>query len=278
MKMLIPLLVVCLSGCQFSPSGKDATDGTPTDGATTAARAANTVATYQPQRGTLHLATAVANPELTHVTLLNDKQTDSLAAATPHDGRFTLTVSDLPQQEVYFLQLTGRSVRRGTSGLEWTEHIPVFFEDEQTTLQLTQQPFTHPGSISGALFTIDGGSDEQDLLNRWQTARTKQQADADGQAVGATLGQSGYAGSGSGPVTAADRRALTQQYIQPDSPSVAALFLAYAGNDHRKQVASYSKLYEAAPTAMRQTKYGVDLARRLERIQHPVEKLDLESR
>ena len=263
MKLLTPLLFVCLLGCQSGPSEeKTATD--------------HNTHTYQPEDGTLVITAADVNSEVTQVKLLNDKKEDSLAAVVPQDGKFTLTASQLPLREVYFLEISGRSQRTGTSGLECTEHVPVYFETHEAPLALTHRTFNHPGSISGTLFSIQGGSSEQALLNRWQTALTQQQAEAEGKVVGATLGQSGFSGEGGGTATAADQRRLTQQFIQPDTPSVAAMFLAYTGNAHRKQVDTYRKLYEGAPASMQQTKYGVDLADRLDRISHPVEALDLE--
>jgi len=264
MKSLIPLLFACFLGCQSGTTEQ----GTPRDHVGDLS--------YQPEVGTLRIATEGANPEVTQVKLLNDRKEDSLAAATPQAGGFTLVVNKLPLREVYFLEISGRSVRKGTSGLEWTEQVPVYFEAHNAELTLNYRFFDHPGSISQAAFSIQGGSEDQALLNRWQETLNKQKAEVEGEAVQYIPGQGGFSGGGSeAGVTATDKMTLTQRFIQPDKPSVAAMFLAYSGNDHRRQAVPYSELYESAPDYIRQTKYGIDLIRRLDRIKHPIKELNL---
>ncbi len=262
MKPLIPILFACFLGCQSGPTEQ----GTPTDHVGDLS--------YRPEFGTLTIEAEGANPEVTQIKLLNDRKEDSLAAAATQAGEFTLVVNKLPMREVYFLEISGRSVRKGTSGLEWTEQVPVYFEEHNAKLTLNYHFFNHPGSISQAMFSIQGGSDEQALLNRWQEALNKQKADVEGEAVEYTLGQRGFSGGQTG-VPAADKRSLIQRFIQPDTPSVAAMFLAYSGNDHRRQAVAYGELYESAPDHIRQTKYGIDLIRRLDRIKHPIKELNL---
>lgn len=261
---MLPILLLCFLSCQSGSTEHD----TPADG--------NQRLTYRPEPGTLRIASGIANPEVTQVTLLNDKKRDSLATAVPQGGKFTLEVDQLPVREVYFLEVSGRSVRKGTAGLDWTEHIPVYLKPHISSLTLDYHFFDHPGSISQAKFSVEGGGDEQALLNRWQAALNTQKADIEGQAVEYTLGQRGFSGGGNEPeISAADEKEVTQQFIQPDTPLVATLFLAYIGNDHRRQVATYNALYESASQTLRQTKYGIDLIRRLDRINHPVKELHL---
>src|SRR5690606_9968896 len=119
------------------------------------------------------------------------------AAVKPEEGNFTLVVDKLPIQEVYFLKISGRSVRKGTAGLEWTEEVPVYLETSQADLKLTYDFFNHPGSISQAKFSVQGGSDDQTLLNRWQEALNEEKADSEGQVVHYIPGQRGFSGGGS---------------------------------------------------------------------------------
>ncbi|MGK6352501.1 thioredoxin-like domain-containing protein [Parapedobacter sp. DT-150] len=230
--------------------------------------------TYNPLLGTLRIASDVRNPEMTAVKLLNDKRIDSLAAATPDNGTFTLTVDQVPVQEVYFLEISGTSTKRGTSGLDWTEYVPVYLE-KTGELHLHQQVFDHPGSISKATFSIAGGSEEQQLLNDWQLALNDEQAEEEGRLTHYTPGGGGSVKvpDGGNGTASADKLGVTQRFIQQKKPLVASLFLAYTANDHRDYTADYAALYDAVPDDARRTKYGIDLSQRLDRILHPIKQL-----
>lgn len=266
MKSTILVVFVCFLGCQPGLNERNTRADNQRD------------LSYHPESGMLRIVSNVANPEVTKVKLLNDKKEDSLAVVNPRQGQFALVVDLLPMQEVYFLEISGRSIRKGTAGLEWTEYVPVYLEESNANLVLDYVFFNHPGSISQAKFSIGGGSDEQELLNKWQEALNVQTAEIEGQTVQYTFGASGFSKEGSAmDAHTVKDSGVTQRFIQQKAPLVASLFLVYTTNDHRKQAAAYNQLYEAVPDYARQTKYGIDLIRRLDRIKDPVKKLDLES-
>src|SRR5690606_36512998 len=68
---------------------------------------------------------------------------------------------------------------------------------------------------------------------------------------------------------------ISREAIATDSPNVATLFLIYRRNDHRKKLEEYQDIYARLPQQVRQSKYGVDLARRIKKIHEPVEFLSL---
>ncbi|MFC3200159.1 thioredoxin family protein [Parapedobacter deserti] len=212
------------------------------------------------------------NSEIIGARLLNDRQRDTLAITTVANGIFTLEAKQLALKEVYFLEIKGKSTRRGTSGLDWTEYVPVFFEKPGAALSLSQRSFDHPGSISKTEFSIAGDSDEQQLLNRWQHALNRRQADMEEKMVHYVLGMSGSekVAAVAEKDTAVD---VTHRFIQQRKPLVASLFLAYASNTHRKYVDDYAALYDTVSVAAKRTKYGIDLRQRLDRISAPVEQL-----
>ncbi|SEL81052.1 thioredoxin-like domain-containing protein [Parapedobacter koreensis] len=253
---LLVALFTCSVGCQ----------STSTENGTEAA-----YATYEPTMGTLRIVSDVDNPEITSIKLLNDKKKDSLGTAMSQNGKFTLTVNHLPMQEVYFLVINGTSTRSGTSGLGWTEYVPVYLEKSNAHLTLGHRFFDHPGAISKAKFSIQGGSDEQELLNDWQEALNDQQADAEGRAVQYTFG-SGMADHEQGD-TASQGMDITQRFIRQKRPLAVSLFLAYTTNTHRRHMTAYKELYHAVPDQARQTKYGIDLIQRLDRITNPIQQL-----
>ncbi|WP_257670164.1 thioredoxin family protein [Parapedobacter tibetensis] len=221
---------------------------------------------YTPKYGTLRIASDVNNPEITAIKLFNDKRTDSLTAVETENGAFMLVVDELPFHEVYFLEISGKSTRKGTNGLSWTEHIPICFEG-QADLSLEHRFFDHPGSISKVEFSIAGGGEEQQLLNEWQEALNHKQADVEGQVVG--FGQ-----LSASPDQDAEGIDITQQFLQQKKPLVASLFLAYTTNDHRRHTADYLDLYMSLPPQSQHTKYGIDLIQRLDRIRAPIQHLN----
>ena len=229
---------------------------------------------YSPEYATLRITSDINNPEITGIRLLNDKRTDSLATAEAKNGNFILDVDNLPLHEVYFLEIKGRSARKGTSGLNWTEHVPIYFE-EHAKPSLQQRFFDHPGSISKASFFISGGSQEQEALNNWQKALTNRQAEIEGKMSHYTLSISGATKvSDKDDHTENDEGNITQQHLQEKKPLVASLFFTYISNDHRAYFSDYLNLYMSLPPESQQTKYGVDLIQRLDRIRAPIERLD----
>lgn len=233
------------------------------------------IASYQPKLGTLRIQSDVMNSEMNSVKLLNDKLSDSLAAIEPEKGKFTLVVEELPLQEVYFLEISGKSSRKGTSGLVWRERVPVYLE-EQTAITLESKPFEHPGSISKAKFFIADASDEQQLLNDWQDALNEQQAEIEGRMEHFSLGMSGATKIEGKEAPEEEGEAdITRRFLQKKEPLIASLFLAYRSNEHRKHLEDFQTLYQIVSEQSRETKYGVDLGQRLDRIMNPIEQLDL---
>lgn len=228
---------------------------------------------YRPKFATLHISSDINNPEITAIKLLNDKRTDSLATAKTENGAFVLVVDSLPIHEVYFLEIMGRSVRSGTSGLSWTEHVPVYLE-ERTEARLEQRSFDHPGSISKTSFFIGGGSDEQEALNDWQAALNGRQAEIDGRISNHASGMAGSDHVSDDEHPDDDEKNITQEHLQQKKPLVASLFLCYISNDHRAQFSDYLDLYMSSPPEFQQTKYGIDLIQRLDRIRAPIQHID----
>ena len=229
---------------------------------------------YSPEYATLRIISDLNNPELTGIKLLNDKRADSLATAETENGSFIRVVDDLPLHEVYFLEIKGRSARKGTSGLSWVEHVPVYFE-EKAELSLQHSFFDHPGSVSKTSFFINGGGQEQQSLNDWQEALTNRQAEIEGKMSHYTLGMAGATKvSDRDDHTENGEGNITRQHLLQKKPLVASLFLTYISNDHRAYFSDYLDLYMSLPPESQQTKYGIDLIQRLDRIRAPIQHLD----
>lgn len=231
--------------------------------------------TYAPQKSRLLIVTETSNPELESVALLRDNEKDSVTSAKPEEGKFTLEVDDIAANEVYFLKLTGTSTKQGTSGLKWEELVPVLASTSEE-LTLVQQAFNDVGSISKVKFSIDGGGDEQELLNDWHAAIVELEAEEEAQMEHYSIG-------GSGATKVADKKesskspaSITADFVAQQKPLTSSFYLISRLGKHRQHAKDYQSLLEEAPEQAKNSKYGLSLAKHLDRVQTKVEQLDLE--
>ncbi len=230
---------------------------------------------YEPQKGALRIVSTVTNPEIKRVTLFRDNEKDSVTSVVPESGKFTLSAEDIAANEVYFLKLTGVSAKQGTSGLSWEERVPVLALPSGE-LELTQQAFNHAGSISKVKFSVQGGGDEQQLLNDWQTALVELQAEEDGKMEHFTLKPSGATKVAGKQGSSRNPASVTQDFIREQKPLISSLYLISRYGKHRQYAKDYQAILDKSTDPVKSSKYGLDLARHLDRIQTKVQQLDLE--
>ncbi|QNL49643.1 redoxin domain-containing protein [Olivibacter sp. SDN3] len=231
--------------------------------------------TYQPEKGRLTIVSETDNPELERVVLFRDNEKDSVTSVKPEEGKFKLEVDDITANEVYFLKLTGTSTKQGTSGLKWDELVPVLSTTSKE-LELVQQAFNDVGSISKVKFSIDGGGDEQELLNDWHASLVELQAEEEGQ-------MEHYAIGGSGATKVADKKAssksqasITQEFVDQQKPLISSFYLISRLGKHRQHAEDYQNLLDNASEQAQKSKYGLILAKHLDQLGAKVEQLDLE--
>lgn len=232
---------------------------------------------YQPFRTTLTIESTVDYPTGITATLYDDREREELASVTSADGHFQLTVPDIPVNEVYFLKLEGKRSAFGIKGLDWEERVPVYFSQRSSPMQLVGKPYNGPESVSKMRFHVSG-AEVQAVLNAWQEEINAHSARIENQvAQHASLG--GIQASNKGELGESLRDGLDRigrKWIDADSTHMARLFLIYRRNDHREKLAEYQERYAQTPQRARQSKYGVDLARRIKKIHTPVDVLSLE--
>ncbi|GAA4792719.1 hypothetical protein GCM10023231_21110 [Olivibacter ginsenosidimutans] len=145
---------------------------------------------YTPKKGSLVITSETANPEVENISLYGDDEKDSITSVAPKNGKFTLEVKAIKLHEIYFIKVAGKSTKPGTSGLAWEEIVPVL-AIPSVEFKLVQKPFNHVGSISKVNFSIQGGGEEQQLLNSWHSALATQEAEEEGQTEEYAIGGTG---------------------------------------------------------------------------------------
>lgn len=230
--------------------------------------------TYVPQIVHLSVVSKTVNPEITGISLLSDNEKDSVTAVVPENGKFELEADSARLHEVYFLKITGKSTKKGTTGLAWEELVPIL-ATSSTTLELAQKNFNHVGSISKIDFSVQGGNAEQNLLNDWHTAIIQLKAEEDAQMEQYNIG-------GSGLTKLADKKKLsktptsvTEDFIVQHKPSIATFYLISRIGKQRQHASVYQKLLAEATDKVKASKYGLDLARRLTQIQTKITRINL---
>jgi len=230
---------------------------------------------YRPQKGRLLIISDIHNPEVKSVSLISDNEKDSITSVKPENGKFKLDVKDVNLHEIYFMKITGKSTKRGTSGLAWEALIPVLASPSKE-LALIQAPFSHIGSISKVLFSIQGGGEEQALLNDWHKALTVLEAEKEGQTEQ-------YAIGGTGAIKVAGKKKLSktpasiaEDFIGQHKPLITSFYLISRLGKQRQFKQAYQQLLDQASDTIKHSKYAIDLAKRLAQIQTKITQLDLE--
>ncbi len=232
---------------------------------------------YHPYAATLTLQSSVDYPSGIRATLYDDRERAELASVSSADGHFEMVVPDLPVNEVYFLKLEGKRRAFGMEGLTWEERVPVYVSAGSEAVQLVGNPYSGPESVSQMRFYVGGGGAVQAALNAWQEANNAHRARIENQvAQQASLG--GITSSKQVERRESLREGLdriARERIAADTPGITSLFLIYRRNDHREKLEAYQEIYARAGQQARQSKYGVDLARRIKKIRNPVGELSL---
>lgn len=230
---------------------------------------------YTPEKGPLVVISKTANPEMKNITLFKDNERDSITSIASENGKFELKLDTANLNEVYFIKIEGISTKRGTSGLAWEALIPVLAVPS-AALELVQKPFNHVGSISKVAFSIQGGGEEQKLLNEWHTALSTLEAEEDGQTEQYALG-------GATTMKVAGKKKLSKtptsianDFIGKQKPLISSFYLLSRAGKQRQYANEYQTILEQAPDVVKRSKYGLDFAKRLEKVQTKVEQLDLE--
>ncbi len=229
---------------------------------------------YQPKQGTFMLVSEAENPEVESVSLFSDNQKDSIASAKIDNGKFSMEQSGLNMNEVYFLRIKGKSTKRGTSGIAWQEVVPVLAQ-EGKELKLAAQPFNDVGSISKVKYTIEGGGEEQEVLNHWHSALVDLEAEKGSETASYTLGGGGATKVSSGKKSTSPE-SLTEDFtLKQDAPMVSTFFLITESGKFRQHQDRYQKLLDQASENVRSSKYGIRAAKHLDRLQSGVKSLNL---
>ncbi len=231
---------------------------------------------YTPKKGGFVVVSNTVNPEVESVSLLKDNHTDSVSATKPEKGKFRLAIDDANLNEIYYLKVTGRFTKPGTSGLEWQDLIPVL-ATSRGELTIVQKPFNHVGSISKVHFSVEGGGEEQQLLNNWHQELVALEAEEGSQTEEYAIG------NGSQTKISAKKRlsetpaSIAGDFIGQQKPLISTFYLIYRWGKHREHTQDYQKLLAHATGDVPHSKYAVDLAARLAKIQDKVGRLDLEN-
>lgn len=231
--------------------------------------------TYKPEKGSLLVVSNVSNPELKKVSLFKDDGKDSITSITTDNGKFKLQLDTANVHEVYFIKIEGKSTKQGTNGLAWEAIVPVL-ADPSTSLELVQKPFNHVGSISKVAFSIEGGGEEQALLNDWHTALAVLEAEDEGQVQQYAIGGSGVTKVAGKRQLAKTPGSITEDFIGKQKPLISSFYLLSREGKERQYAEEYQNVLEQASDAVKRSKYGLDFAKRLALLQTKVKQLDLE--
>ncbi|WP_134088867.1 thioredoxin family protein [Olivibacter sp. XZL3] len=231
--------------------------------------------TYTPEKGALVVISETANPEMNKVSLFKDNEKDSITSMAAENGKFKLQLDTANLHEVYFIKIEGKSTKRGTSGLAWEAVVPVLAVPS-TTLELVQKPFNHAGSISKVAFSIQGGGEEQALLNDWHTALATLEAEDEGQVQQYAIGGAGVTKVAGKKQLAKTPGSITEDFIGKQKPLISSFYLLSRAGKERQYAKEYQNVLEQAPDPVKRSKYGLDFAKRLALLQTKVKQLDLE--
>lgn len=230
---------------------------------------------YKPEKGTLLVVSKIANNEVKSVSLFKDNETDSITSISSEQGKFELKLDTANLNEVYFIKMEGKSTKRGTSGLTWEVFVPVLAVPSEE-LTLVQKPFNHAGSISKVAFSIQGGGEEQELLNNWHEALAKLEAEEEGQMQSYTLGGSGVTKVAGKKKLSKTPASITEDFVEQKKPLISSFYLLSRTGKQRQHAAEYQDLLAQSSTKVKESKYGLDFAKRLEKVQTKVKQLNLE--
>lgn len=229
---------------------------------------------YKPQKGALLVISNSSNPELKSVTLFKDNEKDSIMSVTSENGKFKLEVDSVDLNEVYFIKIKGKSTKSGTNGLAWEASVPVLAAPA-VKLELVQNAFNHVGSISKVSFSIQGGGEEQEFLNSWHCALAIQEAEEEGQMEQYAIGGASVTKVAGKKKLAKTPMSITEDFIGQHKPLISSFYFISTVAKQRQYAQEYQKLFDQASDTAKHSKYGVDLAKRLEQIGTKIAQLDL---
>lgn len=228
--------------------------------------------TYKPCLASITIQSEIVYPSGLRAALYDDRELEELANMTTEDGSFVLQVPDLAVNEVYFLKLTGERSAFGQRGVAWEERVPIYVNAETKVYRLLGKAYSGAESVSKMRFYMEG-DEVQTMLNGWQEEINTYAAALENQiAQSVTLGKITSTSKSSRRRTLDEGLArISHEWIFEEKPNLASLFLIYRQYDHRQQHEAYQKVYSQTPLSAQQSKYGIDLSRRLVKIHTPID-------
>ncbi|HZH54546.1 MAG TPA: thioredoxin family protein [Sphingobacteriaceae bacterium] len=210
---------------------------------------------YVPQTGSARITGSFEDMGDLNFILFGDNQRDTLQTFTAPGGQLDHSLSELPVNEVYFLEVEGaRADDRGVD-IKWWYTFPIFLEDgTELTLGQRDNPNTDV-YVTPYHFYVDNAGEEQQFLEEWHADHHY-----DDQIETRTAQQIAE---------------INQDYISKADPGIGNLYLIYRQTDHRSNMDRYQSVYEDAPEQAQKSKYGIDLANRIYRIQNHTQEIDV---
>lgn len=210
---------------------------------------------YVAKTGSAKLTASLENMGDLQFILFGDNGRDTLQTFTATNGQLDHSLTNLPVNEVYFLEIEGAKPDDRGVDIKWWYNFPIFLEDgAELALNHKDNPNTDV-YVTPYHFYVENGSEEQKYLEAWHADYL-----FDDQVETRTAEQIAK---------------INQDYISKETPLVSNLYLIYRQSDHRSNMDAYQSVYENAPEHAKNSKYGIDLANRIYRIQNHVEQIDV---
>lgn len=210
---------------------------------------------YVAQTGSATITGSFENMGDLKFILFGDNGRDTLQTFVAADGQLDHSLTDLPVNEVYFLEIEGAKPDDRGVAIKWWYTFPIFLEDgAELVLNRKDNPNTDVYIIPYHFF-VENANEEQQYLEAWH---------AD------------YMFDDQVETRSAEQIAqINQDYISKDDPLISNLYLISRQADHRSNIDAYESVFEKAPEHAKNSKYGIDLANRIYRIHNHTEEIDV---
>lgn len=211
---------------------------------------------YTPQNGTVHLMGNIENAGDIGFILMAANLKDTLQTFTAPQGELAYQIEGLAVNEIYMLEISGVNVDDRGANINWWYTLPIFLENG-AELSLSPKPIAGADDYSTPYsFTIEGSGEEQQFLESWYRDYSVVDMQESNRA--------------------ARNARINQEYINRESPLISTLFLISQQTDHRSNMDSYMQVYDKAPEHVKNSRYGIDLANRIYRINNYTTEIDME--